>query len=94
MLEMQLSMQEKANNEKKETDKVHEQCLEKKDTEITEKEQKINDLLEEIEKERAAHTKTKDRLRFVMDSFQSFIDCQPGFTKGQAEFLLQDFVTD
>ena len=58
------------------------------------KEQKlVNDNLRTVILEQEAlWTKTEDRLKEVLESFQGFINTVPGFSEGQADFLLKDFL--
>lgn len=92
VLETKTLILEEARSEKDEMNKKHKEEIEQKSREVAEKDSHINDLLQEIKREQDLHMETKDRMHFVLNSFQNFIDSQPGFSKGQADYLLKDFL--
>ena len=91
LFQQKISLQNEAENTKNQMLKLHQKDLQKKSREIERKEQQMKELREELKQEQDAHKETKERLDFVLASYQNFIDNQPGFSKGQAEYLLKDF---
>ena len=85
-------LQKEAEKERKEMCRIHDEDVKLKQADIERKQQRIDELLEELKKEQDLHMKTKEKLQFVIKSFQEFIDCQPGFSKGQADYVLKDFI--
>ncbi|XP_065071506.1 uncharacterized protein LOC135696150 [Rhopilema esculentum] len=86
--------EKKADAEKSRLNLIHNEEINEKLDEIQQLKREYEKLLFEIQLEKTSHDKTAERLHFVAQSFQSFIDSQPGFAKGQSDFLLKDFLTE
>ena len=92
--DLRIKLNKETERKLEELQKVNDQRLQEKDSEIT-KERKYNEELQkEIRNHEDGHEQTKDKLKLVASSFQSFIDCQPGFTKGQSEYMLKGILTE
>lgn len=91
LFQQKISLHNEAENDKRQMLELHQDELQIKSREIDKKEQQMKDLGEELKWEQDAHSETKERLKFVSTSYQSFIESQPGFSKGQAEYVLKDF---
>ena len=77
-----------------ELQKINDQRLKEKDKEIAKEKEYNEKLQQEIINKETGHEHTKDKLKMVASSFQSFIDCQPGFTKGQSEYMLRGILPE
>lgn len=85
----------------KDTEKKLSQLAQKYGKEIDNKLHEIDELTKQMEKvngdlcdQEELNKKYVTKLEALLSSYQEFINAQPGFFQGQAEFLLQDFSTD
>ena len=85
-------LQKEAETTREEMIHSHEEDIQIKNRELQIKEDQLIELQGEIKEEQDLHNQTKEKLKFVLTSYQNFIDTQPGFSKGQADFLLKDFL--
>ena len=92
--DLRIKLKKETESKLEELQKVNDQRLQEKDDEITKEKEYSEELQKEIRNRENGHEQTKDRLKMVASSFQSFIDCQPGFTKGQSEYMLKGILTE
>ncbi len=71
----------------------HEKEINAKLREIDEQKQQSEKLTEEITRQEEMRKQTENRLEAILTSYQQFINSQPGFSQGQADYLLKDFLS-
>lgn len=92
--DLRIKLSKETERKLKELQEVNDQRLKEKDKEIAKEKEYSEGLQQEIRSQENGHEQTKDRLKLVASSFQTFIDCQPGFTKGQSEYMLKEIVPE